>query len=692
MALYNQKKMIPINPEKFVRVRWLQNMFSRYEEYYRTEIQRMITNQRMYWGINFGQWPAYAVEKLISQGRKPPTFNIIAKKIESQIGSYLSNGFDMKYETRNGKQSHWSMDLMDMMYTDKSNLDWETSEIIALRDFHCMVGYERMFISDRFDADFGNIGFEAVPPTHVFIDPAWKTPYAYDIENYFDYAEMTALKVCDMFPKAAARLKELREREEIDGVNYGEFTGGPQRYRSSDEKWADAHKVITFHSVTKEYRGWEYDLINRVPFPETGHEPGSDEDKQIKAEYMRRVGIGEGQYTVVNQCRRVKRIEVICPTLDNELFLASGKDRIQTNNCNIYPIGNGFYGQWRATVDDLTDVQLSFNKGKMTVEDIQARSAKGAFVLDRALTGGNEMIRAEIESQWNNPAARIWVDEGSTAELGQHGGIVPLTGVQPTPEMFRVNAENLDLADLLSTMPAAMDARTENSGESGKLYQSKVQVGLISQKYGMKIYERHKREKAQAYPLQAKLTYAGYPREFKRIGNKERLVVNQGGQDVMGKKFIINDISVMPEMNLIVTPSASGANLRTELRSQYTETLNIVSQDPNDRLLKLLFIQGIFGTQDMSEEDREELKRATGILITSEAMRLTIVYMQQKKVYDQLQIPQKQVQSGEQQSVVPGEFSEEKAIAATPQDEGVSAEEPEQTAQPETITQKGVQV
>jgi hypothetical protein len=321
----------------------------------------------------------------------------------------------------------------------------------------------------------------------------------------------------------------------------------------------------------------------------------------------------------------------------------------------------------------LTDVQLQFNKGKMNIEDIQARTAKGAFILDKALTGGDERVREEIESNWNNPAARIWVDEGSTAELGPHGGVIELKSHPPTPDMFTATERNLDLADWLSTMPAAMDSRTESSTESGKLYQSKVQLGIISQKYGIKIYERHKREKLMAYPLQAKLTYSGYPREFRKNGGNGYIVVNQPGVDVTGNRVVINDISVMPEMNLILTPSVTGATVRSELRNQYAETLNIVAKDPADRLLKLIFIKNIFLTQDMSEEDREEVKKACSILLTVEAKTLAMK-LQQLNQATQQQMPQQQGQEI-QQSAQPGQFNQQKAIAATPQDQYATSTE-----------------
>lgn len=665
-----ERVTLPYEESKWVRNRWLMNMFNKYEDYYRNEIERIIRNQRMYWGINFGHWPAYVVEKLRVQGRRPHQYPIIAKKIESQIGSYIANGFDIKYMTVSGKMSPWSMNLQDMSYSDKSNCDWESSELIALRDMHVMVGYERMFISDRYDSTFGNIAFEALPPTHIYLDPGWKTPNAWDIQNYFEWGLYTVKEIIALFPKMEPELKEWRYREEISGIDFGEYHAGVQRYRNTEEKWGDRHRVITFHSIEKVERMWEYDLVNKCLFPETGFDLDSKEDREAKQLYMQENGIQEGQYTKVKQKKNIKRIEVICPSLNNEMFLAAGKDRIQTNNCNIYPVGNNFYGQFRGVVDDLHDVQVDFNQGQMNIQDIQKRTAKGAFILDEALTGGDLQKKREIESGWNDPAARIWVAEGTTQELGAHGGMIELRGVQPTADMFNQTNKSLDLADWLSTMPAAMDSRSESTTESGKLYQSKVQVGLIGQKYGMKIYERHKKEKAAAYMLQAKITYSGYPRSFSKNGKKDdALEINSPAIDPMGRRVIINDITKMPEMKVILIPSTSGLNVRTELRSQYSEVLQLLT-DPKDRLIKLIFVQGIFDTQDMPEDKKEEVNKGLQMLITEEAMNVTMRLTQLQAQMQQfgLQPPGAQDQTDPGVNAETGEFSEEEAMQGTPQD------------------------
>lgn len=665
---YKEKKLVVFDEPKYVRNKWLLNLFYKYEDYYRNEIERIIRNQRMYWGVNFGQWPAYVVEKLKAQGKRPHQYNMLAKKLEGWIGSVIANGFDMKHQTVDGKKTDWAMFLQDMAYSDKSNCDWETSEIIALRDMGIMVGYERMFISNRYDATFGNIAFEPLPPTHVYVNPGWKTPNAWDIEDYFEWGLHSISELMDMYPKAKDELTDWKEREEWSGINFGEYMGGVQRYRTTEDKWGDYHRVYTFHSIKKEDRKWEYDLVNRCLFPETGFELDSPEDREAKQKYMQEAGVEEGQYTYVTQKRRIKRVESICPTLNNEMFFAAGKDKIQTNNCNLYPIGNSFYGQFRGVIDDLHDLQIDLNRGQMNIMDVQARTAKGAMILDEALAGGSASKKLEIESMWNDPAARIWVEEGSTNELGPHGGVIELKGHTPTPDMFTQSARTLDLSDWISNMPAAMDSRSESTTESGKLYQSKVQVGLVGQKYGMAIYGRHKREKAMAYILQAKKTYSGYPRTFSKLGSDEPLSINKPGQDPMGRRVIINNINTMPEMKVILVPSTNGISIRTELRAQYTELIPLLT-DPADRLLKLVFIEGIFSTQDMPDEKKEEISRAVGMLTTLEAMKLSGTMVQLKEQLAKIGIQQEQGGATPGQNATPDDFSEEQANQGTPQEQ-----------------------
>lgn len=666
-----------VNEEADVRIRFLMDMFARYEDYWDPEIKRMIRNQRMFWGLNFGQWPSYVVEKLKLEGRRPPTFNIIGKKIQSQIGSFMANGFEVKMAPVTGMVDSATLKLADMHYSDKMNLHWKVSERIALRDMFNMIGYERMYISDEY-SELGNIAWEPLFPTHVYLDPGWKSTYVSDIRNYFEFGYYTAEEIMEMYPNAKGRIEEIREREEREGINLGEYHGGVNTYRHTEEKWGDRHKVIVFHHIKRKERMWEYDLVHNCNFPETGFEPQSVEDKLAKIEYIKMAGLNPNtDITIRKQIRQIKYVEAFAPTIDTELFLTSGKDQIQTNNCNIYPIGDSYNGQFKGTTDELFDIQISFNKGEMNIDDIQQRSAKGSFILDEALANGNAQKMREIEQQWNNPAARIWVDEGSTIDLGPKGGIIELPHAPPSPDMFRQNERRLDLADWLSMVPAAMDSRTESTQESGKLYQSKIQVGLIGQRYAMEIYEAHCREKAKAYIRQAKITYAGWPRMFARAGLNESFWINRRVTGNDGKRYVMDDISKLPEMLVILVPSQGGENIRSELRKQYAESLQLLNA-PEDRLARLTVLSALYMTYELPEEVKEEIRMAFHISKTNAALQESIINVQAKAQLMQMMMAAQQKgltgPGGEQQQEIPqqvstGEQSPEEANIGTPQEE-----------------------
>lgn len=610
------------NSEAYERVRWLSEQFDRYHEYWKPDINRAVRNARMYWHVNFGQWPAYVVEILRNQGRRPPSFPIIPDKIETLVGSFLANSFEMKIEPSNGKLDTLSMNVYDIIIDMGRRMDWETSEIMCLLDSFIMMGGERMVIRGASHNDpFGLIAWEHIDPTHTFANPCFKSPYMDKLTDYFEYRYMTATEIMQepLFSSKSEHLKDLYEREKREGIDYGQNQGAVPVYDTPEDKWHDKHRVITFHHVEENRDDYEYDLINHCFFPETGYKMGSDEDRQVKIAYIQKMGLGQHDITYMPKTKRVKKVETIAPTIDREMFLQSGKDIIQTNNCNLYLNGIWYKGQWQGIVDRLYDIQVAYNKGKMNLQDIQSRSAKGAFLLDRALSGGDVALELEIEQKWNDPAARIWVDEGSTSKL-PGGGIVPLPSSNSTPDMYNEPQQYLDLADRFSKVPAAQDSRSESGKESGVLFRHKLEVGMIGQKYLMKSYERHKKAKIIATIQQMKITLAGIPRTFEKIGTKEKFAINQPATNfVTGQPVILNDISLLPEMSITLTPSKNGLNIRHILRSQYAEALEALD-DPRFGLLKVTLTGLILATQEMPEEDKEEVKAAVKLLKMQEAL------------------------------------------------------------------------
>jgi len=661
--------------DTYERVRQLAQKFDRYEEYYRPEIDRWVLNSGVAWGLNFKQWPSMAVEKLIAQGRRPPTFNIIGKKIESQVSHFMSNGFDMKCYPANGRIDSLVQKANQLYLSDKNFMQWKISQRVALRDMFIMVGYERMYIDDRQNS-MGNIGWEAVCPGHIYLSPSWKSQSCWDIPDYFDWTDLFVSEICEMFPEVKDKLKDIREREEREGVNLGEYHGGPQNYRNVEEKWGAKHKVMTFHHIKKEDEWWEYDLKNMCNFPETGFKNQSQEDRQVKWQYAQDAGLGPDDIKMMYRQRRVKYIEVFCPELDVDMMLRNGKDKIQTNNCNIYPLGNGYNGQFKGTVDDLYDIQISFNKGRMNIDDIQLSTAKGACLLDRRLAGGDPELEQKIEENWNIPGAKMWVDEGAMAELGPTGGVIPIPRIPPTPDTYNENSRLLDLADWFSTVPASMDSRTENNQESGTLYRSKMQVAVVGQRYGMEIWEAHEQSKAMAYLLQAKITYAGWPRTFNmpgqppaRINSKVDTFNPETGEV---KREMIDDISKLPEMQVLMIPSQQGTTIQESLQKQYGAQIQLVAKDPQFALVYAVTLEALYATFPTPDDKKAELEKAFAMTKKLIATNMAASYKQTMAMMNpQPQVPQQGPEAGPPKQISAQPPTEEQAVAGTPMQDRV---------------------
>ena len=615
MAPYGQPKFrkgakLPgvVHKDDYERIRWCHNTFLKYNEYWRDETARGVRNARFWWGVNFGQWPDNIVQRLLDQGRRPPTYNVVLDKMETMIGSIMGAGWNTRYEPLYGKGDSIMGKLDDIRNTDEQNLDWEYTETMVFLDALSMVGYERMAITDKLH-DLGNITWEQLNALRVLRDPRWMSTDIDDLDDYFTYYYLTPSEVRDMCEgDVSEQLTELEAREKRDGIDFGYYEGFTT-YDDPGAKWIDRHLVLEFHYVKREKVWWEYDKKNYCLFPETGFKYGSEQDKQAKAQYAQEAGL-TGEDIVWDKKKVVtKYIERIAPTINRELFLARGKDRVQCGSVNLFPLGFQYQGQFQGIVDRIYDLQLSINRGEMSMDSILATTAKDTMFIDEGLAGGDPVKKAQIEDAWNMDGARIWVEEGAMADLGPNAGVIPLPHREVSADAFRVIERRYELADRLSKVPAAQESRTEGGQEPNILYENKLSVASIGQwLYGM-LHKRHRVAKAKAYLRQAKITYAGAPREF-RDDSGEPFTINKTTYDDAGQSYTLDDISTVPEMRVIAIPNKGGPSYRLQNQQQAAKLLPISNQDPNNRLITLILMEIAVDGEQLPDDKKDELTKA----------------------------------------------------------------------------------
>jgi hypothetical protein len=401
---------------------------------------------------------------------------------------------------------------------------------------------------------------------------------------------------------------------------------------------------------------YEFDMKNKTFFPDTGYKPGSAEDRAIKMHYIKIMGLDpDRDVKWLKQKKNIKYVETIVPSIDMELKLKDGKDVIQANSVNLFPVGIRYWGQFMGlVVDRLYDVQQGINKDEMNIQDILQRTAKGAFLMDAGLFGGNAKIEDEIRANWNDAAAKIVVDEGSTARYPN--GIQALPGIAPTPEMFRNTDRYYDHADRFSKVSSAQDSRTEGKNESGKLFNMKFEASKLQQIYPKRFYERHITAVAEGYIYAAKHSYAGIQRTFNK-GEKETFDINVPGMNTMtNKPVIINDIATLPRMKVTLAPSENGMNMRLQRRNEMGEILGLVEKDPADRPFKVLFMNATLKTMEFGDDFKHQVDLVGNVMM--ENAMLTVI-AQNQQLQSQLTIANAQNQQvqakhggGEQQAAV----------------------------------------
>jgi len=608
----------PADFESFERNRWLDNTFQKYNTYWRDEIARAVRNARFFWGVNFGQWPDNIVQRLLDQGRRPPTYNVTMDKMETLLGSIMGAGYNVRYEPLYGKMNTMVSRCDDIRMTDYNNLDYKYVETMTFLDALIMVGYSRLSITDKLH-DLGNIGLERLNPRRTLLDPRWISDDIDDLTNYYTYYYLTPGEVVEMCTEDVGdQLKELYRREMADGIDFGYYEGFTT-YDDPGAKWIDRHLVEEFHWTESQKVWWEYDKKNFCLFPETGFKYGSEEDKRVKAEYAQRNGLTADDIVWDKKRIVTKYIQRVAPTISRELFLANGKDRVQCGGVNLFPLGWRYEGQFQGIVDRMYDLQMSINRGEMSMDSVIATSAKETVMIDEGLAGGDPVKKAQIEDAWNMDGARIWVEEGAMADLGPTGGIVPLPHGQVGADVFRLVDRRYDLADRFAKVPAAQESRSEGASEPNILFENKLAVANLGQWMYNELQRRDTIKRAMAYIRQAKVTYAGAPREF-RDTNDAPFTINRQviGQD--GSEYTLDAISQIPEMRVIAVQNKNSESIRLKNQSVAAQLLPHVSADPNDRLLRLCLLDTTLQGAPLPDDKKEEIDKALALLKTQSAM------------------------------------------------------------------------
>ena len=595
--------------------------YRRYLDWQRVDLDRYAYNARAMWGVNYGAWPAGVVEALLAEKRIPPNHNILWEKAKRFVGAIRNNEYEPRYTPVEGELDSLVIKLQDMYYSDKINMKWGLGEIECLLDSTCGVGYETMWINDRF-SPFGNIQFKRADPRRILLDPGWQDTDVDNLNSYFSWKVLSVQEIKDIFPEWSEKLENTYRQEMRDGIDYGRSYGynrieGAEEVSSwgtVESKWGGRHAVIEYHYLERKRVDWEYDKKNRCYFPDTGEEYHSDQDKAQKMRYVMQNHLTSDDIIIVKRNKTTKYIRAMVPSVDDSLFLIDDPDIIQTGNINLYPLGHKVGGLYIGLVDDLSSTQREINQLHLEINYTSKLAAKNSGTIDAQLVEGDEDKAQEIGDAISTPGKMVIIGAGRTAGL-PNGGVNFFQREGVAQDTVNRLQSLYQLAYDESLLPQVMSSQSVHPTDSAKKLDAQMQTALI----GMNLYNTlqifHENDKAAAYPRQAKITYKGVPRNFANRSGEAPHEINRRIDNPDGTVSVEDDIGLLPEVKCLMIPSKTGYNYRTAVKQDVSNLAENTGKNPALVLINVLALEALCETTTMSEELKTTFKNGFSLVI-----------------------------------------------------------------------------
>ena len=597
----NNIESIP-NVRGFEKVNYILDMYNNAVNFNTSALDRESEMWNLYSGIDDSQYPSEVLNTMRKEGRNPFQGNFVRQKVDGLAGSIIKNFFDISFEPVNGEHSDKTRYLKELMLIDKELLDWNKSYRETVIDGLVHLGVEEMYIDFRY-SPLGNIGFRRIMPGHIIIDPHWLSSNAWDLKKVWKTAYLTPEEIKEIYKTKSEEIDTYIQMNKGRAINYdnGDQTKGFPHFEHS-ETYTDKYRVIEYHHIEKEKKKVEIVVSNGMIVPE-----GPDELKREWA-IVNGVDLSDGVITREEEID-IYYVTSICPSISRYLVLEDKQALIQIGRLPFFPWSCArINGKNSGIPDLLKSVQQTYNYRESMLDYMISTSARGFHLIDPLVVDNDEQKKQALVDNWNKSSGKMFSAPGAISSGREFVKELPRTNI----DYNIVNELNrmIDVADLISKQPAAMDARSEGSEESGILYARKQLQAEITQTILLKSLEQHYNEKGEGYLLLAKQLYSGVYRDFYVLGSGEKIELNRPTITPSGE-VIDNDISTLPRMKVIVSQSPEGVTTRDVDRAINTELLRVVGEfSPINRALA---VKNVMKTLNNAKEERKQYEEASAL-------------------------------------------------------------------------------
>lgn len=570
-------------------------------------------NWRFYDGTDYGQWDEAAVRLLIQEGRPPHTFNFIETKVDTIVGSMLTDEYQLSFETELGEKNNPAIMLNELFMEDKDLCNFDFEFLQFIRAGFVYRGYLQFYVNRTKDPR-GRLAWRYLPPDRVQVDVDWKTNDINDCKWIFVSAWMSPEQIKAKYKAKGSEVQSALDQWEMGKSESTTQTELEKVFDRSDEFFDQLNGL---YLVIEKYEMKETTKV-RMWDPLRGEFlPDQDEEDGLILQQMASL---QGQrLEMLPKTTKECYCHTFCPGISLSISLAKGKTELQTGG---YPIlsyaSNMINGHPNTLVDQLRDAQEAYNKRVSTATHILMTSANNALLIESdAVEDATELER--IGKQRGRPGAYFIVEPGAIS--GQK--VKHLEKNQPPSDFAAAADQILAVAQQLTpAVPAVQAQNDQNGGESGIHFQSKLAQAQVAMQIPQKFLKAVWHMVGESYFAAVKQHYT-YPMLFQSNRQGVPFYLNVPGG------IMVEELS---RLKVIINQSPNSDTYRRQLLQQFVALAQYLPDPATKMALTRLMLQSLPGVPD---EDLDKLSETAKL---SEDYQKLLLVFQTNQLASQIQM------------------------------------------------------
>ncbi|MCP4651137.1 MAG: hypothetical protein GY853_13810 [PVC group bacterium] len=596
-----------IKSSDFQRV---QQIFKEREDariYHQSSIDRGLRAWRYYFALSGYQWPEKELAVLKDEDRLPYQYDVISPKINTMAGAIITDMQEPNWVPIEGEKTTTTEAVIDCFSSDKELTNWDPVMVQCVLGGLIHESWIQMIETTEYNPS-GNIGLEYIRDGSLITDSYWKSNSDKQLKKAWKSQYFTAEGLAHKYDKMSDKIRQAIEQEKkgVDGAptdaveQRQKFAGKVgAEYEVIEEMWLEIIK-------TKRLVGRKEGEFKRIPFPVT-------DNREYLELFAEQNGIDWETVDAEPYNDIVYHATAICPSLDPHIILNDEKPRIQVKRLPIFLFTTKRHdGKNKGLVESIMDLQTTLNKRVNLESELIDKANGGMTILNEDLFDGDTIKEAELQKNLNNPKKSMFAR--FTPGVPTREEITP----KQYPSQIMTQIE-LMLNTLLPITSGVSDAWSSESsqGESGVLYERKVQMNKIGTLIMDKAVKQLINNLGEAYYYQWQITYAKLPREITKRGGKEKIILNESLPD----GSIKNSVEYTPRCRVIVTENLQSSTQQLRKRTMATEMLPQINPETNQLTFQKflgMLVKNVDGLSDEEKDEFEEtLKLEEAVAMTS---------------------------------------------------------------------------